>query len=179
MNAFGRPSEMIRDYTERERQDFLYREPTRMKIEGINMTYEGLVLRIQGSYLSKDQDAMQPHIRAFVDRAVTFTTCPECDGTRLSEAARSSRIRGLNIADACAMQISDLAEWVRGLGEPSPNVLYDFHYEAGDVSAAFAKADRVFEDTFTFARVSHYALEPHVAIADAPARLRMRIVDMS
>jgi len=90
-----------------------------MKIEGINMTYEGLVPRIQQSFLSKDVEAMQPHIRAFVDRAVTFTACPDCGGTRLAEAARSSRIKGINIADACAMQISDLADWVRDLDEPS------------------------------------------------------------
>ena len=90
-----------------------------MKIAGINMTYEGLIPRIHKSMLSKDPDAMQPHIREFVDRAVTFTTCPECGGTRLSEAARSSKIKGTSIADACAMQISDLAEWVRGLDEPS------------------------------------------------------------
>jgi excinuclease UvrABC ATPase subunit len=90
-----------------------------MKIAGINMTYEGLIPRIQKSMLSMDTEAMQPHIRAFVDRAVTFTACPECDGTRLNEGARSSKIDGLNIADACAMQISDLAEWVRSLGEPS------------------------------------------------------------
>ena len=90
-----------------------------MKIAGINMTYEGLIPRIQRSMLSKDKEAMQPHIREFVDRAVTFTTCPECGGTRLTEAARSSKIKGISIADACAMQISDLAEWVRGLGEPS------------------------------------------------------------
>src|SRR5262249_55244626 len=91
----------------------------RMKIAGINMTYEGLVPRITKSMLSKDKESMQPHIRAFVDRAVTFTTCPDCGGTRLSEAARSSKVNGLSIADACAMQISDLAEWVRGLDEPS------------------------------------------------------------
>src|SRR6185437_2423367 len=90
-----------------------------MKIAGINMTYEGLVPRIQKSMLSKDKESMQPHIRAFVDRAVTFTACPDCGGTRLNEGARSSRIAGINIADACAMQISDLAEWVRGLDEPS------------------------------------------------------------
>ncbi|MFC0039913.1 ATP-binding cassette domain-containing protein [Actinomadura rayongensis] len=109
----------IRKYTKKELHDFLYHEPVRMKIEGINMTYEGLVPRIQKSMLSKDKEAMQPHIRAFVDRAVTFTTCPECDGTRLTEAARSSKIGGVSIADACAMQISDLAAWVRGLDEPS------------------------------------------------------------
>ena len=90
-----------------------------MKVDGINITYEGLIPRIQRSILSKDSDALQPHIRAFVDRAVTFTTCPECGGTRLSEAARSSQVDGINIADACAMQISDLAGWVRGLDEPS------------------------------------------------------------
>jgi excinuclease UvrABC ATPase subunit len=118
-SGFVDPDKPIRDYTKKQRQDFLYGEPTRMKIAGINMTYEGLVPRIQKSMLSKDVEGMQPHIRAFVDRAVTFGACPECGGTRLSEAARSSRIRGLNIADVCAMQISDLAGWVRGIGEPS------------------------------------------------------------
>ena len=118
-SGFFDPDKPIRDFTETELHDFLYREPTRMKIAGINMTYEGLVPRVQKSLLAKDREGMQPHIRAFVDRAVTFTTCPECDGTRLSEAARSSRIGGISIADACAMQITDLAEWVRGLDEPS------------------------------------------------------------
>lgn len=109
----------IRKYSKKEMQDFLYKEPTKVKFQNLNLTYEGLVPRIQKSFLSKDVDAMQPHIRAFVERAVTFTTCPECAGTRLNEAARSSKIRKVNIADACAMQISDLAEWVRGLKEPS------------------------------------------------------------
>ena len=118
-SGFVDPDKPIRDYTPKERHDFLYHEPVRMKVEGINMTYEGLVLRIQGSYLSKDQDSLQPHIRAFVDRAVTFTACPDCGGTRLAEAARSSRINGANIADLCAMQISDLAGWVHELEEPS------------------------------------------------------------
>ena len=118
-SGFVDPDKPIRKYTKTELRDFLYHEPVRMKIAGINMTYEGLILRVQKSMLSKEADAMQPHIRAFVDRAVTFTTCPDCDGTRLAEAARSSRIKGINIADACAMQISDLAEWVRGLEEPS------------------------------------------------------------
>jgi excinuclease UvrABC ATPase subunit len=118
-SGFVDPDKPIRDYTKKERQDFLYREPTRMKIAGINMTYEGLVPRIKKSMLSKDVEGMQPHIRAFVERAVTFTGCPECGGTRLSEAARSSRIKAINIAEACAMQISDLAEWVRGVDEPS------------------------------------------------------------
>jgi excinuclease UvrABC ATPase subunit len=118
-SGFFDPGKPIRDYTKTELHDFLHREPTRMKIAGINMTYEGLIPRIEKSMLSKDKEAMQPHIRAFVERAVTFTTCPECEGTRLSEGARSSRINGINIADACAMQISDLAEWVDGLDEPS------------------------------------------------------------
>jgi len=118
-SGFYDPNKPIRDYTKTELHDFLHREPIRMKIAGINMTYEGLIPRVQNSILSKDKEAMQPHIRAFVDRAVTFTVCPECGGTRLSEAARSSRIGGINIADACAMQISDLAEWVRGVDEPS------------------------------------------------------------
>ena len=113
------PHKPIRDYTARELAAFLHHEPTRMKIAGINMTYEGLIPRLQKSILSKDREAMQPHIRAFVDRAVTFTVCPDCDGTRLSEGARSSKVAGLSIADACAMQISDLAGWVRGLSEPS------------------------------------------------------------
>ena len=109
----------IKKYTKQERHDFLYKESTKVKVNGINITYEGLVPRIQKSFLSKDVDALQPHIRAFVDRAVTFTTCPECKGTRLNEAARSSKIKGKNIADVCAMQINDLAEWLRGVKEPS------------------------------------------------------------
>ncbi len=118
-SGFVDPEKAIRDYSSQELHDFLHHEPVRKKIEGINMTYEGLVPRIERSMLSKDRESMQPHIRAFVDRAVTFTTCPECDGTRLNAAARSSKIHGVSIADACAMQISDLAEWVRGLDEPS------------------------------------------------------------
>ncbi|MFI1964925.1 ATP-binding cassette domain-containing protein [Streptomyces pathocidini] len=109
----------IRRYTKKERHDFLYREPTKVKINGINLTYEGLIPKLQKSFLAKDREAMQPHVRAFVDRAVTFAECPDCDGTRLSEAARSSKIKGISIADACAMQISDLAEWVSGLDESS------------------------------------------------------------
>ncbi|MDC0707747.1 excinuclease ABC subunit UvrA [Stigmatella sp. ncwal1] len=118
-SGFLDPDKPIRRYTKRELHDFLYREPTKVKIENINMTYEGLVPKLQKSFLSKDVDALQPHIRAFVERAVTFTACPECGGTRLNEAARSSRIKKINIADACAMQINELAEWVRGLDEPS------------------------------------------------------------
>jgi excinuclease UvrABC ATPase subunit len=113
------PDKPIRKYNKRERHDLLYREPTKIKVEGINLTYSGLIPQIQKSFLSKDVDAMQPHIRAFVERAVVFTTCPECDGTRLAEGARSSKIDGVSIADACAMQITDLAEWVGGLDEPS------------------------------------------------------------
>jgi excinuclease ABC A subunit len=109
----------IGKFTKRELHDLLYKEPTKIKVEGINLTYEGLIPRIQKSMLSKDVDALQPHIRAFVERVVTFATCPECGGTRLSEAARSSRIEGMNIADLCALQISDLAVWVRDLDEPS------------------------------------------------------------
>ncbi|MFF0742857.1 ATP-binding cassette domain-containing protein [Streptomyces sp. NPDC004111] len=113
------PHKPIEKFTKREMQDFLYREPTKVKVEGVNLTFEGLIPKIQKSFLSKDREAMQPHIREFVDRAVTFTTCPECDGTRLSAEARSSKIAKVGIADVCAMQISDLAEWVRGLREPS------------------------------------------------------------
>ena len=117
--GFFDPDKPIRKYTKKELHDLLYKEPTKIKVEGINLTYEGLIPKIQKSFLSKDVDAMQPHIRAFVERAVTFTTCPECDGTRLSKEARSSKIKGKNIADVCSMQISDLADWVRGLDEPS------------------------------------------------------------
>src|ERR1700687_869233 len=109
----------IRKYTKKELHDFLYKEPVKVKINGVNLTYEGLVPKLQKSMLSKDPDALQPHIRVFVDRAVTFAACPDCGGTRLNEAARSSKIKGIDIADACAMQISDLAAWVRGLDEPS------------------------------------------------------------
>src|SRR5499433_773081 len=117
--GFLDPDKPIRKYTKKELHDLLRKEPTKIKVDNINLTYEGLIPRIQKSFLSKDREALQPHVRAFVDRAITFTTCPECGGTRLSEAARSSRIAGVNIADACAMQISDLAEWARGLDEPS------------------------------------------------------------
>ncbi|WP_026405989.1 ATP-binding cassette domain-containing protein [Actinomadura rifamycini] len=113
------PDKPIRDFTKKEMRDFLYHEPIKVKVEGANLTYEGLIPRIQKSFLSKDREAMQPHIRAFVDRAVTFTVCPECGGTRLTEAARSSKVKGISIAEACAMEIRDLAEWVRGLDEPS------------------------------------------------------------
>ncbi|CAN5517322.1 excinuclease ABC subunit UvrA [soil metagenome] len=109
----------IRKFTKKELHDLLHREPTKIKVDGINLTYEGVVPKIQKSMLSKDSEAMQPHIRAFVERAVTFTACPECGGTRLAEPARKSKIKGINIADACAMQISDLGEWVRGVHEPS------------------------------------------------------------
>jgi len=117
--GFFDPDKPIRKYNKNERYDLLYKEPTKIKVDGINLTYEGLIPKIQKSMLSKDVDAMQPHIRAFVERAITFATCPECDGTRLSEAARSSKVAGLSIADACAMQISDLAEWARGLDDRS------------------------------------------------------------
>jgi excinuclease UvrABC ATPase subunit len=118
-SGFLDPDKPIRKYTKTELHDLLHKEPTKIKVDNINLTYEGLIPRIQKSFLSKDVDALQPHVRAFVERAVTFTACPECGGTRLNEAARSSKIKGISIADACAMQISDLAEWVRGLDEPS------------------------------------------------------------
>ncbi|WP_405782282.1 ATP-binding cassette domain-containing protein [Streptomyces sp. NBC_00859] len=117
--GFFDPDKPIRKFTRRELADLLHKEPTRIKVDGVNLTYEGLIPKIQKSMLSKDVDALQPHIRAFVERAITFTVCPECDGTRLSEEARSSKLNKINIADACAMQISDLADWVRGLDAPS------------------------------------------------------------
>ena len=116
--GFFDPDKPIKKFTKKELHDLLHKEPTKIKVEGINLTYEGLIPRIQRSMLSKDVDTLQPHVRAFVERAVTFSVCPDCDGTRLSEAARSSRIRGINIAEASAMQISDLAGWVRELEEP-------------------------------------------------------------
>ena len=118
-SSFLDPHKPIRKYTKKELHDFLHHEPIKVKVNGVNVTYEGLIPKIQKSLLSKDREALQPHIQAFVDRAVAFTVCPKCGGTRLSEEARSSRIGGINIADACAMQISDLAEWVRGVDEPS------------------------------------------------------------
>ena len=119
--------------------DLLYKEPTKIKVEGINLTFEGVIPKIQKSMLSKDVDALQPHIRAFVERAVTFTTCPDCEGTRLNEGARSSKIKGVNIADLCAMQISDLADWLRGSART-------VRCAAADVLAAhprFVRRDRV------------------------------------
>ncbi|NAS25190.1 ATP-binding cassette domain-containing protein [Herbidospora sp. NEAU-GS84] len=124
-SGFLDPDKPIGKYTEKELHDFLYKEPTKVKVEGINLTYEGLIPKIQKSMLSKDKEAMQPHIRAFVERAVTFTSCPECGGTRLAEQARSSKIKGINIADACAMEIRDLAAWVKNLDEPSVAPLLD------------------------------------------------------
>ncbi|MFD9441538.1 ATP-binding cassette domain-containing protein [Streptomyces sp. NPDC060006] len=118
-SGFVDPDKPIRKYTKKEMQDFLHHEAVKVKVDGVNLTYEGLIPKIQKSFLSKDKEAMQPHIREFVERAVTFATCPECDGTRLSEGARSSKIDKISIADACAMEIRDLAEWVRGLDEPS------------------------------------------------------------
>src|SRR3954464_5925749 len=106
-------------YTKKEMHDLLYKEPTKIKVEGVNLTYEGVIPKVQKSMLSKDVDSLQPHVRRFVERAVTFTTCPECGGTRLTQEALASKIGGRNIADLCAMQISDLAGWIRDLGEPS------------------------------------------------------------
>ncbi len=117
--GFFDPDKPISKFNKKELYDLLHKEPTKIKVEGINLTYTGLIPQIQRSYLSKDVDAMQPHIRAFVERAVTFTICPECDGTRLSKEARSSKIKGKNIADVCLMEINDLTDWVRGLDEPS------------------------------------------------------------
>ncbi|OXY96784.1 ATP-binding cassette domain-containing protein [Streptomyces diastatochromogenes] len=118
-SGFLDPHKPIRDYTGQERDDFLHRDPVKVKVKGINTTYEGLLARVQKSFLSKDKESLQPHIRAFVERAVTFSVCPECDGTRLSALTRSSKIDGVSIADACAMQISDLAAWIRALDDPS------------------------------------------------------------
>ncbi len=122
-SGFVDPDKPIRKYTDKERHDFLHREPVRVKVKGINMTYEGLIPRIQKSMLTKDRDSMQPHIRAFVDRAVTFSSCPQCQGTRLGEAARSSKVAGVSIAEACAMEVRDLATWTKALDEPSAAAL--------------------------------------------------------
>ncbi|HEY2282430.1 MAG TPA: excinuclease ABC subunit UvrA [Solirubrobacteraceae bacterium] len=123
--GFFDPDKPIEKLTKKELNDLLYKEPTKIKVDGVNLTYEGLIPRIQKSMLSKDIDSLQPHIRAFVERAVTFTTCPECDGTRLGAEARSSKIRGIDIAEACAMQISDLAAWVSKLESKSVAPLLD------------------------------------------------------
>ncbi|MFJ9692292.1 ATP-binding cassette domain-containing protein [Kitasatospora sp. NPDC101183] len=118
-SGFLDPDKPIRKFTKKEMQDFLHREPTKVKVNGVNLTYEGLIPKLQKSMLSKDKDALQPHIRAFVERAVTFAVCPDCEGTRLSAPARASKVAGISIADACTMQISDLADWVRKLDEPT------------------------------------------------------------
>ena len=118
-SGFFDPDKPIGQYTKTELDDLLHKEPTKIKVDGINLTYEGLIPRIQKSMLSKDVDTLQPHIRAFVEKAVTFSPCPDCGGTRLNEPARSSKIAGINIADACAMQIDELADWLRSLNEPS------------------------------------------------------------
>jgi excinuclease UvrABC ATPase subunit len=140
------PDKPIRKYTKKEMQDFLHHEPVRVKVNGVNVTYEGLIPKIQKSILSKDRESLQPHLREFVDRAVTFTTCPECEGTRLTAATRSSKIKGINIADACAMQISDLAEWVRGLNEPSVGPLLaslqQTLYSFVDIGLGYLSLDR-------------------------------------
>ena len=145
-SGFVDANKPIRDYSEKERNHFLYKEPTKVKVNGVNLTYEGLIPKIQKSILAEDRESLQPHVRAFVDRAATFTTCPECGGTRLSEAARSSRIGGVNIGDACAMQISDLAEWVRGLEEPSVRPLLTALREIldsfGEIGLSFLSLDR-------------------------------------
>ena len=117
--GFFDPDKPIKKFTKRQLDDLLYKEPTKIKVEGINVTFDGLIPKIQKSFLAKDREAMQPHIRAFVDRAITFSICPDCAGTRLNEGARSAKIAGISIADACAMQVTDLAKWVRGLDEPS------------------------------------------------------------
>ena len=130
--GFFDPDKPISKFTKKELRDLLYKEPTKIKVDGINLTYEGLIPRIEKSMLSKDVDSLQPHVRAFVERAATFTVCPDCDGTRLSEAARSSKIEGINIADACAMQISDLAAWVGGLDEPTVAPLLEALHETLD-----------------------------------------------
>ena len=144
--GFFDPDKAINKYTKKELNDLLYKEPTKIKVEGVNLTYAGLIPSIQKSHLSKDVEAMQPHVRAFVERAITFTTCPQCGGTRLSEGARSSRIKGLNIADACAMQISDLAKWVGGINEPSAAPLLEALHQSlqsfAEIGLGYLSLDR-------------------------------------
>jgi excinuclease UvrABC ATPase subunit len=117
--GFFDPDKPIKRFTKKELDALLHMEPTKIKVDGVNLTYAGLIPQIRKSYLNKDVESMQPHIRAFVERAVTFTVCPDCDGTRLSELARSSKIKGHSIADVCAMQITDLAQWLRGIDDAS------------------------------------------------------------
>ena len=145
-SGFFDPEKPIRDFTKKEREAFLYSEPVKVKVNGINITYEGLIPKVQKSFFSKDRDSLQPHIRAFVDRAAAFTACPDCGGTRLSEAARSSKIAGINIAEACAMQISDLADWVRDLNEstvaPLVSALTDTLDSFVDIGLGYLSLDR-------------------------------------
>ena len=140
--GFFDPDKPIKKYTLKELNDLLYKEPTKIKVEGINLTYEGVIPKIQKSMLSKDSGSLQPHIRAFVQRAVTFTTCPECEGTRLGVQARSSKIKQINIADACAMQISDLATWVGKLENKSVAPLLQALGATLDVGLGYLKLDQ-------------------------------------
>jgi excinuclease UvrABC ATPase subunit len=144
--GFFDPDKPISKFTKTELADLLHKEPTRIKVEGVNLTYEGLIPKIEKSMLSKDLESLQPHVRAFVEAAITFATCPECDGTRLNEAARSSKINGINIADACALQISDLAQWVRGLKEPSTapllNALGEMLESFSEIGLGYLSLDR-------------------------------------
>jgi excinuclease UvrABC ATPase subunit len=109
----------IAQFTKKQLDTMLYADPTKVNVEGVNLTYEGIIPKLQKSMLSKDPEAMQPHVRRFVERAVTFQTCPDCNGARLTKEALSSKVNGKNIAELCEMQITDLAEWIRGLNEPS------------------------------------------------------------
>jgi excinuclease UvrABC ATPase subunit len=145
-SGFLDPNKPIREYTEKERRDFLYKEPTKVKIKGVNLTYEGLIPKLQKSTFSKDRDSLQPALRAFVERAATFTDCPDCGGTRLSQAVLSSKIKGISIADACSMQVSDLAVWVANLDEPSVAPLINNLRQAlasfGEIGLGYLSLDR-------------------------------------
>ncbi|MEU8957240.1 excinuclease ABC subunit UvrA [Streptomyces sp. NPDC048518] len=159
-SGFVDPDKPIRAYTKKELQAFLYGEPVKVKVNGVNLTYEGLIPKIQKSFLAKDKESLQPHIRAFVERAVTFTVCPECDGTRLSEGARSSKIRQKSIADLCAMEIRDLAEWVRGLRQDTPSGAPDPAYDpAYDKVAPLLTALQQTLDSFVEIGLGYLALD--------------------
>ncbi|WP_055565897.1 ATP-binding cassette domain-containing protein [Streptomyces atriruber] len=171
-SGFVDPDKPIREYSKKELRDFLYGDAVKVKVNGVNLTYEGLIPKIQKSFLAKDKESMQPHIRAFVERAVTFTTCPECDGTRLSEGARSSKIKRKSIADLCAMEIRDLADWIRGLRESSPGAAKS----AYDSVAPLLTALQQTLDSFVEIGLGYLALDRPAATLSGGEAQRVKMI---
>ncbi|WP_306333790.1 excinuclease ABC subunit UvrA [Streptomyces sp. KL118A] len=171
-SGFVDPDKPIREYSKKELRDFLYGDAVKVKVNGVNLTYEGLIPKIQKSFLAKDKESMQPHIRAFVERAVTFTTCPECDGTRLSEGARSSKIKRKSIADLCAMEIRDLADWIRGLRESSPGAAKSAYVSVAPLLTALQQT----LDSFVEIGLGYLALDRPAATLSGGEAQRVKMI---